>query len=288
MKGVYGEGENEERFTCVLALVFMQCVVNYLFAKMMLATFMKQGEDSTRTFYYASCAMTFLLGMVCSNMALQWVSYPSQVIGKAGKPIPVMILGVLLARKSYPLKKYIFVFMVVLGIIMFIYKDSSKATVQSNESLIGFGEVLVFLSLTMDGLTGAIQDRMRAEHSSKSGHMMLHTNFWSVIYLGAAIVLTGELKQFIGFVDRHPEALWELAFLSVSSALGQMFIYIMVADYGPLPCSIVTTSRKFFTVLGSVFLFGNKLLPRQWLATILVFAGLFLDSMYGKAPEKKK
>lgn len=285
---MYGDGEDGERFTCVLALVFVQCVVNYIFAKLMLATFMKQGEDSTRTFYYASCAMTYLLAMVCSNMALQWVSYPTQVIAKSGKPIPVMILGVLLARKSYPLKKYAFVFMVVLGIVMFVYKDSAKSVVQSEESVIGFGEILVCLSLTMDGLTAAIQDRMRAEHSSKSGHMMLNVNFWSVVYLGVAIVLSGELTQFLGFVERHPEVIWQLTLLSVTSALGQMFIYIMVADFGPLPCSIVTTSRKFFTVLCSVFLFGNTLLLRQWFATVLVFAGLFLDSMYGKTVDKKK
>lgn len=117
---------------------------------------------------------------------------------------------------------------------------------------------------------------------------MLNVNFWSVVFLGAAIILTGELKLFLGFLDRHPSIIWELSILSVASALGQMFIYIMVADFGPLPCSIVTTSRKFFTVLGSVFLFGNKLLPRQWIATIIVFAGLFLDSMYGKTPDKKK
>lgn len=153
-KGVYGEGEDEERFTCVLALVFVQCVANYLFAKFSLATFMKQGEDTTKTMYYASCAMTYLLAMVCSNMALQWVSYPTQVVGKSGKPIPVMILGVLLGRKSYPIKKYLFVFMIVVGIITFMYKDSKKAVVHSGESVIGFGEILVFLSLTMDGLLG--------------------------------------------------------------------------------------------------------------------------------------
>ena len=102
-RGVYGEGEDEEHFTCILALVFVQCVSNYLFAKLSLATFLKQGEDTTTKLYYASCAITYILAMVCSNMALQWITYPTQVVGKSGKPIPVMILGVLLGRKSYPI-----------------------------------------------------------------------------------------------------------------------------------------------------------------------------------------
>ncbi len=37
----------------------------------------------------------------------------------------------------------------------------------------------------MDGLTGAIQERMKLEYQSKSGHMMLNMNLWSVGYLAA-------------------------------------------------------------------------------------------------------
>jgi len=44
-----------------------------------LSTVMKQGEDKTSRLYYASSALTYLLAMVCSNMALQWVNYPTQV-----------------------------------------------------------------------------------------------------------------------------------------------------------------------------------------------------------------
>lgn len=61
-----------------------------------------------------------------------------------------------------------------------------------------------------------------------------------------------------------------------------MFIFLTVADFGPLPCSIITTTRKFFTVLASVIFFGNSLSNRQWLGTILVFSGLTLDSIYAK------
>ncbi len=34
-RGKYGEGENEERFTYHMALVFVQCVVNYIYAVIM-------------------------------------------------------------------------------------------------------------------------------------------------------------------------------------------------------------------------------------------------------------
>lgn len=98
-RGQYGEEENKEKFTYVCALVCFQCVLNYIFAKIILLTVMKQGEDSTSTFYYATSSLTYLLAMVCSNMSLQFVNYPTQVVAKSGKPIPVMLLGVLLGKK---------------------------------------------------------------------------------------------------------------------------------------------------------------------------------------------
>ena len=47
-RGVYGEGEEEEKFTYIMALVAFQCAVNYLYALVMGRTVLQQGEDSTR------------------------------------------------------------------------------------------------------------------------------------------------------------------------------------------------------------------------------------------------
>lgn len=68
-----------EKFTYALSLVFIACFVNYLFAKGILYA-KPQGEDKTPKNYYISCSLTYLLAMVCSNMALQWVPYPTQVM----------------------------------------------------------------------------------------------------------------------------------------------------------------------------------------------------------------
>jgi len=282
-RGIYISGEEEERFTCIMALVFFQCVVNYLYALGMSKTVLQQGEDTTRSSYYAICSFTYLLAMVSSNKALSWVNYPTQVVGKSCKPIPVMILGVLVGRKSYPLLKYLFILMIVMGVAMFMYKDKGgKAAISTGESLLGVGELLLLLSLTCDGLTGAVQERMKTEHKTKSGHMMMSMNKWSIMYLGIALAITGEGLEFVSFINRHPSVIWQLATFSVASALGQFFIFMCVSEFGPLPCSIITTTRKFFTVLASVIIFGNTLMPRQWLGTLLVFIGIFLDGMYGK------
>ncbi|RVE51049.1 hypothetical protein evm_004340 [Chilo suppressalis] len=245
--------------------------------------------DNTKKIYYFSSALTYLLGMVSSNLALQWINYPTQVVGKAAKPIPVMVLGVLLGRKSYPLRKYLFVLLIVIGVVMFMYKDQVKK-VASTDDIQGFGigELLVLLSLTMDGLTGAVQERIKSESSPTAYSMMLNTNLWSSIIISVGVVVTGEIFRFVSFVHTYPEVLVYLASLALTGALGQLFIFFMVSEFGPLPCSVVTTTRKFFTVLASVVFFGNVLLGRQWLGAVLVFSGLFLDIFYSKGKVQSK
>merc|ERR1719350_111077 len=145
-----------------------------------------------------------------------------------------------------------------------MYKDSAAAK-GGGEGTGGVGELLLITSLTCDGLTGAVQERMKAEHGTKSGHMMLAMNKWSVVYLSLGLLATGEGLAFLAFLQRHPGVLGQLLAISVASALG-----------------------KFFTVLASVVLFGNSLVGRQWLGCFFVFTGIFLDGLYGKqkAPAK--
>ena len=59
------------------------------------------------------------------------------------------------------------------------------------------------------------------------------------------------------------------------SAFGQVFIFYTITGPGPLVCTTITTTRKFFTILLSVMLNpNNHLNNNQWIAVGLVFLGL--------------
>lgn len=77
----------------------------------------------------------------------------------------------------------------------------------------------------MDGMTGAIQERMKAECESKSGHMMLNMNLWSTLYLTVGVFATNEIWHFIEFVKMFPFILTNIFAFSVLSALGQVRAY---------------------------------------------------------------
>ena len=74
-----------------------------------------------------------------------------QVLGKSAKPIPVMILGVLVAKKRYPIQKYMFVLLIVIGVAMFIFKDSKSGKVQEDQTL-GWGGILLVSNVLVNPL----------------------------------------------------------------------------------------------------------------------------------------
>ena len=103
-----------------------------------------------------------------------------------------------------------------------------------------------------------------------------------------SLLATGEIWEALAFCSKHPEIVPEIITFGFASAVGQNFIFITVSEFGPLMCSIMTTTRKFFTILGSVVLFGNALNSRQWIGTAVVFTGLILNDRFGKTVKVEK
>ena len=65
---------------------------------------------------------------------------------------------------------------------------------------------------------------------------------------------------------------------ALSSALGGNFVYFTLTQFNPLVLTTVTTTRKIFSTLYSIFRNpANSLNGMQWSGTMLVFAGLIGD-----------
>ena len=71
------------------------------------------------------------------------------MLGKSAKPIPVMVLGVIINKKKYSFMKYLCILMIVCGVGLFLYKDSPSSKARSSDEsfklfdTIGLGELLV-------------------------------------------------------------------------------------------------------------------------------------------------
>ncbi|CRK92268.1 CLUMA_CG005708, isoform A [Clunio marinus] len=282
-RGRYGDevsddGKVGETFKFPITFGGMQCIFYMSFAKALMYTH-DHPKNETHQGFYALIAIFYVLGKVTSHLSLQWIPYPTQIIGKASKPIPVMLFGVLIGGKRIKIRKVIFVLMIVFGVMLFVFKDKYEKRDGENPRL---GNTLIGISLLMDGLCGASEDRMRSISKPTPLNFMHFVNVWSSIILVIGTFVFGEAPKFVNFITAHPEIIKYLALAIMTGGIGQIFISSMVSHFGPLPLSIVTTTRKFFSVFLSVIIFGNSLSARQWTSAGIIFGALFLDAVFNK------
>ncbi|KAG5684404.1 hypothetical protein PVAND_013639 [Polypedilum vanderplanki] len=268
--------EIKERFTYAFSYVGVQCFIYALIAKGAIMSYQHKKNETPQK-YFSLPAIFYVLAMVTSNMALNYVPYTTQVIGKSSKPISVMFMSVLIAGKSYKPQKYVFVIVICFALILFTYKD--KYNQKDGEDPFR-GTALIGISLIMDGIMAALQDRMRSVSKPTSLNLMYFLNAWSSLYLAILLVIKGEGIEFVNFCIRHPSVLLHLGVLVIVGSLGQFLISRMISNFGALPLSIVMTIRKFITVFLSVIIYDNELSLRKWIAAGIIFLALIIDSVY--------
>jgi adenosine 3'-phospho 5'-phosphosulfate transporter B2 len=57
--------------------------------------------DGTAPYRFSFCATSNLLSSVCQYEALKYVSFPTQVLAKSCKMVPVMLMGYAVSRRGY-------------------------------------------------------------------------------------------------------------------------------------------------------------------------------------------
>jgi UDP-galactose transporter B1 len=151
----------------------------------------------------------------------------------------------------------------------------------------------------MDGLLGACQNTLKQKHRSDNtavrnkslairapGAMetMLYINLYATLILIPCSYYAGQFQHgmsmllFPSNTDTQTENTSKLLLqLNLSASLGQVFVFLTIHHFSPLTCTTVTTTRKFFTILLSVYKFGHVLDVWQWSSVGLVFGGLYLE-----------
>jgi UDP-galactose transporter B1 len=293
------EGAGGERFSQTLLLLAAQCLANWVLGAVAVLVEGGKGTDkevgaparsspwgthSGRT-WLAIISVSYLCAMGCSNQSLQFVSYPFQALAKSCKMVPVMLGGVLLGGKRYRWYEYLAVLLITGGVLLF-QLDKGGSLLEGNTA---WGMGLLFASLVLDGLTSSNQDLFSHEYGPSGSYMMREMNFWSLLLLLPLLAVTGEGTSGLAFALRNPHVMYDIVMFALCSAVGQQFIFFCIVGPGPLVCTTITTTRKFFTVLLSVLWFpDNKLSNKQWLAVALVFAGISIELVSKRLNKRSK
>lgn len=114
--------------------------------------------------------------------ALKYVSFPAQVLSKSCKIIPVMIVGILINKKSYPFIEYFEALAITAGVSLFSFSQKSIALDGDGSSV--YGVMLLVLYLGCDSVTSQWQSKVYKQYGVDQFQMMLGVNVWSLLITG--------------------------------------------------------------------------------------------------------
>jgi len=225
------------------------------------------------------------------------------VLGKSCKLVPVMIMNVLLYRRKFAPYKYLVVFMVTLGITIFMGmgddKKASKSHGKGDNNLAQspyanvIGITYLLINLALDGAVNSTQDEIFTRHKVTGQQMMFWINIFCTLLTSILSVLPlpyipvihpshdgrSELMGALTFIQTHPSIILPLAQFTITGALGQLFIFETLQHFGSLTLVTITLTRKLFTMLLSVIVYNHKLTNGQWLGAAVVFAGISVEAI---------
>jgi UDP-galactose transporter B1 len=114
--------------------------------------------------------------------------------------------------------------------------------------------------------------------------------FWINLSMCVVALITslalGELQSGTKFCLDHPIIFEKIVKFALCSAVGQAFIFYTIAEFDPLVCTTVTTTRKIFSVLLSIFINGHHLSTQGWAGIVLACGGI-LSEITDSKKEKK-
>ena len=215
-------------------------------------------------------AMTASRGL--TNVSLEYLNYPTQVVFKSLKLLTVMIGSVLFVGRRYSRLEYVAAVLTVTSAALFGLGDRDAAPQFS-----WVGIVVVLLSLVADSLHSNSQETLLQDHRATLRETMVFSNLFSAIGALTVCLLTSEFSVAFAYCARHPAAYIIMASHAVVNYLGVLCYVTSVKNFGVVLATTVTTVRKIVTVLLSFFIFPKPLNERYLYGLSLFFLAFMVQ-----------
>ncbi|XP_031620784.1 adenosine 3'-phospho 5'-phosphosulfate transporter 2 [Contarinia nasturtii] len=222
---------------------------------------------------YALLAFLTLGTMGLSNSSLGYLNYPTQVIFKCCKLVPVLIGSILIQKKSHGPLDFLAAIAMCVGLAVFTLVDS---TISPNFDMVGV--MMISTALLFDAIIGNVQEKAMREYKANNVEVVLYSYGIGFVYLLIILLLSGNLFPSLRFCATYPIQTYGYAFLfSLSGYLGIQFVLTLVRTCGATLAATVTTARKAVTIALS-FLFFSKPFSIEYIwAGLLVVLGIYLN-----------
>ena len=255
--------------------------------------------------------MYFLVNVI-NNYALSYnIPMPLHMVFRAGSLIVNMLMGIFILGKKYDRVKYISVLMISLGIFtctvmsatnrvsiktgkVIFYNETEEVEMPPDESLdmdhlkelLGGVSLLTF-ALVLSARMGIYQEHLFTTYGKHAKEALFYSHalplpFFSLlsqdivkhwrICMASSSLNIPIVELQVPVMVLHLAANISLQYVCIFS------VFVLTSECTSLTASLVLTTRKFISLLFSIWYFDNSFTPLHWAGTGLVFAGILLFS----------
>ena len=243
---------------------------------------------------YIFIAMLFFSTNVSNNIALSYeVDMPTVLIFRSGSLVANMIVSLIAFRRQYSISKYISVGLVTIGVLV---STAETATIKTQNNPTGdITTWLTGISLLAYGLFGSatmgvFQEKLFGRFGKHPGEALFYNHLIGL--LGFIVSIPNIGRAVSDFNQSEPlifgiPIMWCYLLLNVMvQNICVRSIYYLLSEWTSLAVTLVTTLRKFLSLLLSIVLFDNEFTRTHWYSTMLVFFGSALFSEIIKLPRE--
>lgn len=283
----YGETENSkgEHFKNSQFLVFMNRIFAFLTA-CLVCLIKKQPRHLAPIYKYSYASFSNIMSSWFQYEALKFVSFPMQVMAKAAKIIPVMAMGKIVSNKTYKLHEYLLAVTISVGLFLFIF--ATKDAVKGYSSTTTFSGIVLLLGyVTFDSFTSNWQSQLFKTHKMSSVQMMACVNLFSVIFTTVTLLEQGGFTEAAAFMFRYKMFAFHVLLLGTCGAVGQLFIFKTIGEFGPVIFTLIMTIRLALSILLSSLLYGHPITAVGALGIVIVFCSIFTNVYINNRKKKE-
>ena len=262
------------KFTNSQFLVFVNRALALLVASVCILL-IRQPRHTAPLYKYSYSSFSNIMSSWCQYEALKYVSFPTQVLCKASKIIPVMIMSKIVSKKTYPYHEYVVAVLLSAGVSLFLLAadPSGKRTTAATTFS---GGIILLGYMAFDSFTSNWQSELFTTYKMSTIQMMFGANLFSCLFTVWSMIEGGNFLSAIRFMMGHPEFAFHAMILSLTSATGQLFIFYTIQSFGPVVFTIIMTIRMMLSIMLSCILYNHPLSAQAVFGVIVVFVALFL------------
>ena len=240
-----------------------------------------------------------------SNLALNYINFPTKVVFRSCKLIPTvsslyeimqccaavplsltlidnlkMMVATIVHRKIFTSVEYLLAICISTGLVLFAAADW-----ELRPSFHPIGLAFVSLSVCADAILPNAQERLFQKGSSRL-EVTVFTNVFTLIAMVVATLLSGDLLGLIEWAKTSQRGCLYMAIYVFISYIAVSVHMTVVRRFGGVTAVLVATGRKGMTLVISFLLFPKGFSWFYVVGAILVLGGLLLSSLF-KIKQKK-